>query len=41
MRKDLSTGEWMMVESNMKITRTTISFDTKALGRYVKSSFTQ
>ena len=36
MRKDLETQQWQMVDSNMKITKTTISFDTKSLGKWVQ-----
>ena len=33
MRKDMELNQWSVVESNMKITKTTVSFDTKNLGR--------
>lgn len=36
MRKDIDLDQWVVVESNMKITRTTVSFDTKTLGRWVQ-----
>ncbi|XP_067933601.1 uncharacterized protein [Watersipora subatra] len=35
MRKDMELNQWFVVESNMKITRTTVAFDAKNLGRFV------